>query len=89
MVSAQCIFVFLAGLQTAVLTADASIWPIPDWQTADDPQSVRLSSSALKEYGSWLEHKAGGEPFGSAIIRYGRIAFEIYGSGATPSEYLT
>lgn len=86
MTSARCILVVLAVLQATALAVEPSLWPVPDWPAADDPQSAGLSSSALKEYRNWLERKAGGEPFGSAIIRYGRIALEIYGSGATPSS---
>ena len=58
------------------------IWPIPGWEEAKLPEEVGISQGKLNEYISWLCSKAEGEPFGTIIVRLGKIACEYYGSGA-------
>jgi CubicO group peptidase (beta-lactamase class C family) len=41
-----------------------------------------MSSGGLDRYVSWLRSKAEGEPFGTIVVRHGKIACEYYGSGA-------
>jgi CubicO group peptidase (beta-lactamase class C family) len=41
-----------------------------------------MSRGALERYVEWLGSKARKEPFGTLIIRHGKIACEYYGSGA-------
>ena len=61
-------------------------WPVPDWQVADSPETVGMSSSAIDDYLNWLSSKAAGEPFGTIIIRNGKIGCEFYAGGATVSS---
>lgn len=59
------------------------LWPIPDWQAATSTEKSGFSSEGLAAYGEWLKKKAGAKPYGTLIIRHGRIAFEQYGGGGT------
>ena len=63
-----------------------SEWPTPDWQVADSPEMVGMSSSAIDDYLNWLSSKAAGEPVGAIIIRNGKVACEFYAGGATASS---
>jgi CubicO group peptidase (beta-lactamase class C family) len=58
------------------------IWPIPGWEESKLPEEVGMSQVKLNDYISWLCSKAEGEPFGTIIVRLGKIACEYYGSGA-------
>ena len=57
-------------------------WPIPAWQSCASPSDVGISEVELNEYKQWLTSRAEGRPFGTIIIRHGRITCEYYGSGA-------
>jgi len=59
---------------------------MPDWQEASSPEEVGMSGVGLDRYVAWLQSKAEGEPFGTVIVRYGKIACEYYGSGADVSS---
>lgn len=71
-----------AGVQEA---GPKTPWPGGEWSKAA-PEEVGLSRARVDAYLSWLTSKAGGEPFGTVIVRYGRIAIEHYGSGATSAS---
>lgn len=72
----------LVGLETGAC-GSAAVWPNPDWLVARSPEAVRMSSARLAELKRWLQEKAGARPYGTVVIRFGRIAFEDYGGGAT------
>jgi hypothetical protein len=57
-------------------------WPIPTWQSCTSPSVVGIYTVELNKYKQWLTSRAAGQPFGTIIIRSGRIVFEYYGSGA-------
>lgn len=76
------VFVF----QIIYCSENVNLWPVPDWPVADSPEAVGMSSCRLDEYVSWLSAKAEGEPFGTAIIRRGKIVSEYYGSGAADTS---
>ena len=65
--------------------SEADVWPIPDWQEAK-PETLGVSSDGLDAYISWLSSKAAGEPYGTIVIRHGKIVLEHYGSGADRSS---
>jgi len=77
------------ALATAIMAADspseAEAWPVPDWQE-ERPETLGMSSGGLDAYVSWLSSKAAGEPYGTIIIRYGKVVAEHYGSGADRSS---
>ena len=69
--------------ENVISTPEAGrIWPVPDWQTASSPEAVGMSGAGLERYVAWLRDRAGGKPFGTVVVRYGRIVCEDYGSGA-------
>jgi len=57
-------------------------WPELDWQVAGRPEKAGMSRESLERYIGWLRSKAGGEPFGSVVVRHGKIVCEHYGGGA-------
>ena len=57
-------------------------WPNPVWQTASSPAEVGFWSSGLEIYRAWLENNVSDGPYGTVVIRFGKIAFEEYGGGA-------
>jgi CubicO group peptidase (beta-lactamase class C family) len=59
------------------------IWPAPDWQKASSPDEAGMSAIGLEHYVAWLRSKAEGEPFGTVIVRRGKIVCEYYGGGAS------
>jgi CubicO group peptidase (beta-lactamase class C family) len=65
------------------LLAGPAIWPEPDWQEHANPEEAGMSAAGVDNYVAWLRSRAGGEPFGTVIVRYGKIVCECYGSGAT------
>jgi CubicO group peptidase (beta-lactamase class C family) len=73
-------------LGLALLTAPAAVsggpWPVPDWHEAADPGQVGISRGGVSAYLAWLGAKADGKPWGTVLIRHGKIACEYYGSGA-------
>lgn len=77
------------ALITSVITAGSlsgeEVWPEQKWPKAA-PETVGISSPKLDTYISWLSSKAEGEPFGTIVIRYGKIAVEYYGDGADASS---
>jgi CubicO group peptidase (beta-lactamase class C family) len=75
-------------LEMVVASADVPsptgkpVWPVPDWQRASSPEEAGMSRAGLERYVAWLRSKAEGEPFGTIIVRSGKIVREYYGSGA-------
>lgn len=61
------------------------IWPVPEWQEAKT-ETLGMSSEGLDAYIFWLSSKATGEPYGTIVIRCGKIVLEHYGSGADRSS---
>jgi len=61
------------------------LWPGRQWPKAK-PETVGLSSQKVDTYLSWLAVRASGEPFGTVVVRHGRIAIEHYGSGGASSS---
>ena len=57
-------------------------WPVPHWQTWSAPEDAGMATPRLAEYVAWLHSQAAGEPYGTIVIRRGRIVCEHYGSNA-------
>jgi CubicO group peptidase (beta-lactamase class C family) len=62
------------------------IWPEPDWQRVSRAEEVGMSGAALERYVAWLKSKAEREPFGTVVVRFGKIVCEYYGTGAGPTS---
>jgi CubicO group peptidase (beta-lactamase class C family) len=75
--------ILILFIQKSVFACSNRIWPVPNWQVADLAENVGMSSSKLNEYIRWLSSKAKGEPFGTIVVRYGKVVCEYYDSGAT------
>jgi len=75
----------ITSLITAGSLSGEEIWPDREWSEAS-PETIGMSSSELDAYISWLSSKAGGEPFGTIVVRYGKVALEYYGDGADASS---
>ncbi|MBF0432823.1 MAG: serine hydrolase [Fibrobacteria bacterium] len=63
----------------------AQIWPDSTWET-DSAEVQGMSTEKLQAYIDWLDGKASAEPYGTIIIRSGKIVAEYYGGGATASS---
>ena len=75
------------GVEECGTTADTGqIWPTPNWQVASSPQEIGLSAGALDDYSTWLQQKVSSKPYGTVVVRFGKIGFEEYGGGATVSS---
>ena len=61
------------------------IWPAPDWE-ACDPEAAGMSTDHCDRYLSWLGSRAQGAPFGTVIVRFGKVVCEGYGSGGDASS---
>ena len=69
----------------ATITIDSSDggWPGPLWGTTSTPEEVGLSSTGIQDYQTWMQQIVSGAPYGTVVIRFGKIVFEEYGGGAT------
>jgi len=77
----------MLGIAVNVQNAFSSdLWPIPDWQSSNSPEEVGLFSDKLQTFENWLDNKAGSKPYGTLIVRFGKIGYEHYGGGATGSD---
>lgn len=68
------------------LLAGPPVWPDPDWQQHARPDDAGMSAAGVDNYFAWLRSRAGAEPYGTVIVRYGEIVCESYGSGATAAS---
>lgn len=69
------------GQTSVALCQTDRAWPIPQWQTTS-PATVKMRAAKLNDVQQWLSCLAEGRPFGTVIIRHGRITWECYDSGA-------
>lgn len=67
----------------AAIHVTATEWPVPDWKTVRSPQSSGFSGEGLERYRAWLHKNISAKPWGTVIVRHGRVVFEDYGSGAS------
>lgn len=72
--------IYLAAAR--LLAADATAWPVPDWQTAS-PESQGMSAAGVEKVRDWLRDN--GSKTG-LVVRHGRIVGEWYFADAQPSS---
>lgn len=60
-------------------------YPAASWPVASSPEAENCSTSGFAAYGAWLASKALTKPYGTVVIRHGKIVYEQYGNGATPA----
>lgn len=59
------------------------LYPGQQWPIAASPEAENCSSAGLAAYESWLTARVGTKPYGTIVIRHGKVVYEKYGQAGS------